>query len=133
QILNNQLQTCDVLIEDKKIKAIATKVDEPADKTMNCEGKLLTPGFIDVHIHLREPGGEHNETIKTGTEAAARGGFTTVCAMPNTNPVPDKTQQERRWNEKIAEEALIRVLPYASIKKGLSGTEPSDLTAISKE
>lgn len=133
QILNNQLQTCDVLIEDKKIKAIATKVDEPADKTINCEGKLLTPGFIDVHIHLREPGGEHKETIKTGTEAAARGGFTTVCAMPNTNPVPDHPEQVRRLNEKIAEDALIRVLPYASITKGLSGTERSDITAISKE
>jgi len=122
-----------VLIEDKKIKAIATKVDEPADKTINCEGKLLTPGFIDVHIHLREPGGEHKETIKTGTEAAARGGFTTVCAMPNTNPVPDHPEQVRRLNEKIAEDALIRVLPYASITKGLSGTERSDITAISKE
>src|SRR5699024_10069284 len=96
QILNNQLQTYDVLNEDKKIKAIETKVDEPADKTNNCEGKLLTPGFIDVHIHLREPGGEHKETIKTGTEAAARGGFTTVCAMPNTNPVPDHPEQVRR-------------------------------------
>lgn len=122
-----------MLIEDKKIKAIATKVDEPADKTINCEGKLLTPGFIDVHIHLREPGGEHKETIKTGTEAAARGGFTTVCAMPNTNPVPDHPEQVRRLNEKIAEDALIRVLPYASITKGLSGTERSDITAISKE
>src|SRR5699024_11907058 len=108
QILNNQVQTCDVLIEDKKIKVIATKVDEPDDKTINCEGKLLTPGFIDVHIHLREPGGEHKETIKTGTEAAARGGFTTVCAMPNTNPVPDHPEQVRRLNEKIAEDALIR-------------------------
>src|SRR5699024_9825989 len=83
--------------------------------TINCEGKLLTPGFIDVHIHLREPGGEHKETIKTGTEAAARGGFTTVCEMPNTNPVPDHPEQVRRLNEKIAEDALIRVLPYASI------------------
>src|SRR5699024_7201048 len=119
QILNNQLQTCDVLIEAKKIKANATKVDERPDKTTKCEGNLITTSFIDVHIHLREPGGEHKEAIKTGTEAAARGGFTTVCAMPNTNPVPDHPEQVRRLNEKIAEDALIRVLPYASITKGL--------------
>src|SRR5699024_10822152 len=132
QILNNQLQTCDVLIEDKKIKAIATKVDEPADKTINCEGKLLTPGFIDVHIHLREPGGEAKETIKTGTEAAARGGFTTVCSMPNTNPVPDNPEMIEDLFERIKEDAVVRVLPYGAITKDLKGEERTDITELSK-
>lgn len=133
RILKNQLQACDVLIEDGQIKRIETQIEEAADREIDCQKKLLTPGFIDVHIHLREPGGEHKETIKTGTEAAARGGFTTVCAMPNTNPVPDNPEQVRDLNEKILEDAVIRVLPYASITKGLDGTERSDITAISKE
>src|SRR5699024_5711934 len=86
-----------------------------------------------VHIHLREPGGEHKETIKTGTQAAARGGYTTVCAMPNTNPVPDNVEQVQALLTKIKEDALIRVLPYAAITKGLIGEERTDISAISNE
>ena len=133
QIKNNQLKKCAVLIEDEHIKQIAEEIDEAADKEIDCAGKLLTPGLIDVHIHLREPGGEHKETIQTGTRAAARGGFTTVCAMPNTNPVPDTAELVRNLNEKIDQDAVIRVLPYASITKALDGSERTDITAISKE
>ncbi|PMU52509.1 dihydroorotase, partial [Pseudomonas sp. GP01-A3] len=79
------------------------------------EGKLLSPGFIDVHVHLREPGGEHKETIETGTKAAARGGFTTIAAMPNTRPVPDTIEHLQSLNKKIEDTALVNVLPYASI------------------
>lgn len=122
-----------MLIEGKEIKKIASQIDEHADKIIDCGGKLLSPGFIDVHIHLREPGGEHKETIKTGTEAAARGGFTTVCSMPNTNPVPDNVEEVRTLSEKIAEDAKIRVLPYAAITKGLQGEELTDITTLAKE
>ncbi len=90
------------------------------------------PGFIDVHIHLREPGGEHKETIFTGTAAAARGGYTTVCAMPNTNPVPDSGDALRALLAKIETDAKIRVLPYAAITKGLKGKEITNIKELSE-
>ncbi|MBS3680117.1 dihydroorotase [Ornithinibacillus massiliensis] len=130
---NGVLESCDVLIEEGKIKQIGESIEnEAVDRLINCEGKLVTPGFIDVHIHLREPGGEHKETIKTGTKAAARGGFTTVCAMPNTNPVPDDVASITSLLEKIDQDALIRVIPYASITKGLKGEELTDLEELAK-
>ncbi len=126
-------QACTVLIEDDKIIKIAETIDTPVDKVIDGKGKLVTPGFIDVHIHLREPGGEHKETIQTGTMAAARGGFTTVCAMPNTNPVPDDVRSVQALWRKIEEDAVVRVLPYAAITKGLQGKERTDISALSKE
>src|SRR5690625_311691 len=120
---DNQLATCDLLIKGDKISQIGTEVNEQADKVINCHGKLLTPGLIDVHIHLREPGGEHKETIQSGTMAAARGGYTTVCSMPNTNPVPDSVEEVERLFERIQQDAVVRVLPYAAITKGLKGEE----------
>lgn len=131
--MDNQLQPCAVLIENGKIKDVAPSIQEAADKEIDCGKKLITPGFVDVHIHLREPGGEHKETIASGTMAAARGGYTTVCAMPNTNPVPDNVQDVAALVEKIKQDAKVRVLPYASITKGLNGDERSDITAISRE
>ncbi|HLQ95359.1 MAG TPA: dihydroorotase [Pseudogracilibacillus sp.] len=133
QLVDNQLQPCAVLIENGKIKDVAPSIQEAADKEIDCGKKLITPGFVDVHIHLREPGGEHKETIASGTMAAARGGYTTVCAMPNTNPVPDNVQDVAALLEKIKQDAKVRVLPYASITKGLNGDERSDITAISRE
>ncbi|HEY9581358.1 MAG TPA: dihydroorotase, partial [Savagea sp.] len=91
--------------------------------TVDGGGKLLSPGFIDIHVHLREPGGEHKETIETGTHAAAKGGFTTVCAMPNTRPVPDTKENLTLVNELIEKNARIRVLPYASITIREAGKE----------
>lgn len=128
----NELEKCDVLIEGNKIKQIAPEITSEAAQTIDCEGKLLLPGFIDLHIHLREPGGEHKETIKTGTQAAARGGFTTVASMPNTNPVPDSLENIEDLFARIEKDAVVRVLPYAAITKGLKGEERTDITAISK-
>ncbi|MFA1818639.1 dihydroorotase [Virgibacillus oceani] len=122
-----------ILIEDKKIKKIAPFIEEGADKIIDGKERLVLPGFIDVHIHLREPGGAYKETIKTGTEAAARGGFTTVCAMPNTNPVPDSMETVRELFERINETAAVRVLPYASITKNLQGEELTDIKDIANE
>lgn len=129
---DNQLATCDLLIKGDKISQIGPEVNEQADKVINCHGKLLTPGLIDVHIHLREPGGEHKETIQSGTMAAARGGYTTVCSMPNTNPVPDSVEEVERLFERIQQDAVVRVLPYAAITKGLQGEERTDISALSK-
>jgi len=117
----NKLVVCDVLIDDKKIIKIGTDITDEVEKIIDCGEKLLAPGFIDVHIHLREPGGEAKETIETGTKAAARGGFTTVCAMPNTNPVPDSVEKMEELHQRIQKDALVRVLPYAAITKNLQG------------
>ena len=82
-LLNNEEQISDVYIKDGKIAEIGQNLNSDKE-VIDCTGLLLTPGFVDVHVHLREPGFEHKETIKTGTTAAARGGFTTICPMPNT-------------------------------------------------
>src|SRR5699024_5851005 len=116
----------------QQIVKIANEINEEADQMIDCEGKLLLPGFIDVHIHLREPGGEEKETIKTGTEAAARGGYTTVCPMPNTNPVPDNMEKVEDLFDRIEKDAVVRVLPYAAITNGLAGEELTDITTLSQ-
>lgn len=128
----NDIKRRDVLIEAGKIRTIAAHINSKAAKTINGEGKLLTPGFIDVHIHLREPGGEHKETIRTGTMAAARGGFTTVCSMPNTNPVPDDVHVVEDLFNRIKQDAVVRVLPYGAITKGLEGKERTNITQLTK-
>ncbi len=120
----------EILLEGEKIKTIAEKIEEEADEIIDGKGKLALPGFIDVHVHLREPGGEHKETIESGTQAAARGGFTTIAAMPNTNPVPDDKVTLDALLEKIEKDAVVRVLPYASITKGLRGKELTDMEAL---
>lgn len=90
----------------------------------------LFPGFTDVHVHLREPGFSYKETMATGTRAAARGGFTTVCSMPNLQPVPDSAQHVQQQLDLIARDACIRVLPYGAITVGQQGTALADLHAM---
>ncbi|SQC71504.1 Dihydroorotase [Listeria fleischmannii subsp. fleischmannii] len=90
---NGKLITRDILISDDKIAKIAENIHEESAKVIDVSGKFISPGLIDVHVHLREPGGEHKETIETGTKAAAKGGYTTVCSMPNTKPVPDTPEK----------------------------------------
>src|SRR5690625_820015 len=126
----NHLVMRDVLIEQNKIKSIRENVDVSAEQTIDGQGHLLLPGLIDIHIHLREPGGEYKETIKTGTKSAARGGFTTVCAMPNTLPVPDDVTQLKDLLEKINQDALVRVFPYAAITKNLQGEELTPIAQL---
>ena len=101
----------EILIEDEKIVQIDEKIEVEAERIIDGRGKLALPGFIDVHIHLREPGGEAKETIETGTKAAARGGFTTVAAMPKTNPVPDNREVLDSLFSKIESDEVVRVLP----------------------
>ena len=90
----------------------------------------LLPGFVDVHVHLREPGFSYKETIRTGTLAAARGGYTTVCSMPNLNPVPDSMEALEVQLEIIRRDAAVRVVPYASITRGEKGEALSDMAAM---
>lgn len=127
---NGELLNRDVLVVNGKISVIAeTIIDEDA-KLIELDGKLLSPGLIDVHVHLREPGGEHKETIETGTKAAARGGFTTIAAMPNTRPVPDTIEHLSALNKKIEETAVVNVLPYASITIRQAGEEQTDFEGL---
>ena len=91
---------------------------------------LLSPGFIDVHVHLREPGGEQKETIETGTNAAAKGGYTTICAMPNTRPVPDTAENFSHVLDLVEKNALVRVLPYGSITIRQAGKERTDIKSL---
>ncbi|MFC4404644.1 dihydroorotase [Gracilibacillus xinjiangensis] len=128
-----ELQACEILINDGKIEAIGTKLEHRDTEIIDGKNRLVSPGFVDVHVHLREPGGEAKETIATGTHAAARGGYTTVCAMPNTQPTPDSVEVMKEINDKIKETARIRVLPYASITKRLIGEQLTDMQALKEE
>lgn len=129
---SNEIEKVDILVENKHIKEIGPYLARNAEQVIDCENHMIFPGFIDVHIHLREPGGEHKETIETGTKAAARGGFTTVCAMPNTSPVPDNAESIQALFDKINETAVVRVLPYAAITKGLKGEELTNIKEIAE-
>jgi dihydroorotase len=106
---------------------------EPPEKgyaVLDAEGLIVCPGFIDLHCHLRQPGYEAKETIATGTEAAARGGFTTICCMPNTNPPLDSEEMIKYVRTVAANEGLIRVLPIGCITKGREGEELADLNEL---
>ena len=120
----------DLLIENGKITEIGSNLSNEAEQVIEAEGKLVAPGFVDLHVHLREPGGEKKETIATGSLAAARGGFTTVAAMPNTRPVPDSKEQMQWLQERIRETASVRVLPYASITVRELGEELTDFEGL---
>jgi dihydroorotase len=113
----NNLVQKDILIEGKYIKLIEDEIDVFNHEVIDCTGLFISPGFIDVHVHLREPGYENKETITTGTMAAAKGGYTLVCAMPNTKPVPDTLETVNKILNLISEKAIIKVLPYATISK----------------
>jgi len=116
KILKKELITVDMLIVDNVIKEISDYIEEDDDSVVyNLDGLFIAPGFIDMHVHLREPGFEHKETIKTGSLAAARGGYTTICPMPNVSPVPDTLEKVEKYIDLIEETAVVRVLPYASI------------------
>lgn len=121
----------DLLVREGHIAAIGK--DLPADE--RCEvydagGYTLLPGLVDAHVHLREPGYSYKETIADGTRAALAGGFTTVCPMPNLNPVPDSLAALGRQLEIIARDAACEVLPYASITRGRLGAELVDYEAL---
>lgn len=109
------------------------EADAPAegDRVVDLQGRRVVPGLIDVHVHLREPGFGYKETIATGTAAAARGGYTTVCSMPNLNPAPDSLATLGEQLALIERDAVVRVVPYGCITKGQQGAgEQADLAAM---
>jgi dihydroorotase len=128
---NGEMEKAEVKMEHDKISEIAPNIiGDESDEIIDVEGNLITPGFIDLHVHLREPGGEHKETIATGTLAAAKGGFTTVAAMPNTRPVPDTKEQMEWLQRRIHETAHVNVLAYGAITIRQLGTELTDFAAL---
>ncbi|GEM03494.1 dihydroorotase [Halolactibacillus miurensis] len=131
--VNDQQQTIDILVVDGKIDQMGQHIEPTeTDTVIDATGLILAPGFIDVHVHLREPGGEHKETIETGTKAAAKGGYTTICAMPNTNPVPSDVSSLKVVQDKIKQDAFVKVYPYASITSGLKGEALVDFDALTQ-
>lgn len=120
---NKFQEVADLLIENEKIKKIEKNIAETADRIIDCTGLYIMPGMIDMHCHLREPGGEHKETIETGSNSAIKGGFTTICPMPNTKPTPDSAIILSEIIEKAKKVAKCNVLPYSSVTKGEKGEE----------
>lgn len=129
-LVNDELVSKDIRIEDGKIVEMGEKLNVYNSEIIELDGKFVTQGFVDVHVHLREPGGEHKETIESGTRAAARGGFTTVCPMPNTRPVPDSVEHIEALNQSIKQHAKVRVLTYASITERQLGKDLVDFKAL---
>jgi dihydroorotase len=123
----------DLLLKDGRVAEIAAagKLRSKADETFNARGLIVAPGFIDIHVHLREPGQSHKETIASGTMAAAAGGFTSVCAMPNTNPVNDSAEITR-WMLDPARGTHINIFPVAAATIGSRGEQLTDFAALKR-
>ncbi|MBR4807244.1 MAG: dihydroorotase [Lachnospiraceae bacterium] len=120
----------DVLVCEGKVTGIGKDLEQPECEIIDASGCFVMPGFIDLHVHLRTPGQEYKEDVKTGSMAAARGGFTTVVAMPNTKPVIDSIEMVDEINRIIKEDALINVLQVGAVTKGMEGKELSDIEGM---
>ncbi len=130
----NMTTPAEIWIEDGRIKAIGTGFSEAEfDEVFDAKEQLITPGLVDVHVHLREPGFTYKETIEAGTRSAARGGFTTVCAMPNLNPVPDTAEKLKQVYDIIRKDAVVKVLQYAPITENLRSEKLVDQEALIEE
>ena len=116
----------DVLIEDEKIIKVAEQITAHADKVLDASGCYVMPGFIDLHVHLRDPGLEYKETLETGGKAAARGGVTTICAMPNTKPVVDNGEKVEDVHNRAKTDSPVHVIQIGAITIGQQGQELAD-------
>ena len=129
---SNELVAVDLLVKDGLIIEMTECIENTEAQVYDLAGKLVSPGLIDVHVHLREPGYERKETIETGTKAAARGGYTTIAAMANTIPVPDSMESVTYIEGLLQQSAQVRVFPYAAITLGERGQEIVDVEALSE-
>ena len=126
-VVQGKLEKGDLLVENGKIAALGGSLDAPDAEVSDASGLLVSPGLIDLHCHLREPGYEYKEDIASGTRAAARGGFTSVCCMANTNPVNDTASVTVLINEMARKSGVVRVFPIGAATKGLKGEELSEM------
>lgn len=125
-------ETLDILIENGKIKAISPRIDLKEAEIIDASRLVVAPGFIDMHVHLREPGEEHKEDIATGSLAAARGGFTSICCMPNTRPPNDNSGITQYIITEARKRAVVNIYPVAAITRGLAGEELTDMADLSQ-
>lgn len=130
-LIDGKTVPSDILVRDSRILAIGNDIFTPeGEEVLDASGCLVSYGFADLHVHFREPGYSYKETIRTGSLAAAAGGYTCVCTMPNLNPVPDSVGNIALEQEIIDRDAVIDVLPYASITLGRRGGELVDFAAL---
>lgn len=122
----------DVLIEDDRIIKVAEQITDHADKVLDASGCYVMPGFIDLHVHLRDPGLEYKETLETGGKAAARGGVTTICAMPNTKPVVDNGEKVEDVHNRAKTDSPVHVIQIGAITIGQQGQELADIEGMAK-
>ncbi len=129
---DGRLSVCDILVSDGIIARIGENLSAPGADIFDAKGLHIFPGFTDVHVHLREPGFSYKETVLSGTRAAAAGGYTHVCAMPNLNPVPDSRENLEVQLELIRKNALVHVAPYGAITLGQKGQALADMEAMAE-
>lgn len=128
--IDGEIRQQDILVSDGIIAAVSESICTTDADIIDCENMNILPGLADVHVHLREPGFSYKETIETGTEACAHGGYTLVCSMPNLNPTPDNIDNLRVQLDTIDKDAVITVKPYGTITVGQKGESLSDMEAM---
>ena len=117
----------DILVRDQVVEKVGQHLSCEGARVIDASGKYIMPGFIDLHVHLREPGFEYKETVKTGTMSAASGGYTTICPMPNTKPAIDSVEMVDWLNEKIKEDGVVNVCQIGAVTKGQLGKELAEI------
>jgi dihydroorotase len=122
----------DVLLNGDRIERVGRNLQAPEATVLDATGKIVAPGFIDIHVHLREPGQEYKETVATGTRAAAAGGFTAVCCMANTHPVNDNRAVTDYIRAKAQSEGVVRVHPIGAVTRNLGGEELAELAELAE-
>ena len=128
---DGRFTSADIVIKNGSIVSVGEVLDSFDGEVIDCSKKYIFPGFVDVHVHFREPGFSYKETIKSGSMAAAKGGYTSVCTMPNLNPCPDSEENLKLQLDLIEKDAVINVYPFGTITKGEKGEEIADLEDIS--
>jgi len=127
---NNNDTVCDILVEGAKISQVGKGIKIDADNTIDASGKIVMPGIVDMHVHLREPGREDKETVATGTRAGLKGGVTSVLAMPNTSPAMDSEENIELLKDIIKKTSQANVFICGAISKGRLGKELADIKGI---
>lgn len=130
--LTKRDEVCDVLVADGKIRKVGVSLQDEADRILDASGCYVMPGFIDLHVHFRDPGLTYKETLETGGKAAVRGGVTTVCAMPNTRPVIDSGEKVEDVHKRGREVSPAHVIQIGAVTMGQSGKELADIAGMAK-
>lgn len=125
-------KVCDVLVEEDRIVKVEESISSDANQVLDASGMYVMPGLIDLHVHLRDPGLTHKETLATGGAAAARGGVTTMCAMPNTKPVTDTKEMIETLHQRVKTECPVHVIQLGAITKGQKGEKLADIQGMAK-